>query len=206
MNIDTLVLAVIQREDADTTIGTLTHAGFAVTLIASVGGYLGASNVTLLIGLSSNDVERALSLLKTCCHKRIVHPSTAAAPAEVSIGGATIFVLPVTRYVHIGADHAIVDSRREPSAPGTLQLILAIVSQRHSGKLVETLTDWSYRATLIGTTGGFWGRGNATLLSGVRSERVDSIVDQIRQVCETNLTNEPIATILVLNLAQLEHF
>jgi uncharacterized protein YaaQ len=59
-------------------------------------------------------------------------------------------------------------------------LILAIVSQEQSGKLVETLTNWSYRATLIGTTGGFWRRGNVTLLVGVRAERVDSIVEQIR--------------------------
>ncbi len=104
------------------------------------------------------------------------------------VGGATIFVLFVTRYVHAGADRVIVDALRGPSEPGTLQLILAIVSKEQSGKLVATLTDWSYRATLIGTTGGFLRRGNATILIGDRSERVDSIVEQIRQVCEMNST------------------
>lgn len=199
MDIDTLVLAILQREDADTAIHTLNGAGFAVTLIASVGGFLGASNVTLLSGLRAAETERALSLLKTCCHKR-----TVPTPAETTVGGATIFILPITRYVHLGADRIVVDPRRTPSEPGTLQLILAIVSQEQSGKLAETLTDWSYRATLIGTTGGFWRRGNATLLVGVRAERVDSIVEQIRQVCEMNSPREPSATIFVLEVARLE--
>ncbi|MCI0475893.1 MAG: cyclic-di-AMP receptor [Anaerolineales bacterium] len=203
MDIDTLVLAIIQREDADAAIGTLNHAGFAVTLISTIGGFLRTGNVTLLIGLRSNDVEQAIGLLKTQCHKRIVHSSLIAS-AETDIGGATIFVFPVARYIHLGTTYTIADFQREPSPLGTLQMILAIVSDEQAGKLLETLTDWSYRATLISTTGGFLHRGNATLLIGVRSERVDSIVEQIRQVCQTNSTNEPSATIFVLDVARLE--
>ncbi len=198
MEIDALALAIIQREDADAAIGALNRAGFAVTLIASVGGFLRARNVTLLIGLRAGEVERALGLLKMCCHKRTV-------PAGTIVGGATIFVFPVTRYVHWGAARVIVDSQRAPSEPGALHMILAIVAQEQAGKLIETLTDWSYRATLISTTGGFWRRGNATILSGVRAERVDSIVEQIRRVCKMNPTNEPVATIFVLDVARLEH-
>ena len=203
MDVDRLVLAIIQREDADAAISALNQAGLAVTLISTIGGFLGTSNVTLLIGLRSNDLEQAIGLLRTHCHKRTVHTSLIA-PTETEVGSATIFVFPVTRYVHMGADHTIVDSQRKPSEPGTLQLILAIVSNEQSGKLVETLTEWSYRATLISTTGGFLHRGNATLLIGARSERVESIVDQIRQVCGVTATKGSVATIFVLDIAQHE--
>jgi len=204
MEIDWLVLAVVQREDADEAIRALNQAGLAVTLIASVGGFLGADNITLLIGLGADAVERALGLLKTCCRQRIVPASRIPAATETPVGGATIFIFSVTRYVHFSANHTIVDSQREPSKPGTLQMILAIVAQEQAGKLTETLIDWSYRVTLIGTTGGFLRRGNATLLIGARAERVESIVEQIRQTCETNSLNEPSATIFVLNTAHFE--
>lgn len=198
MEIDTLVLAIVQRDDADAAIGALTHAGFAVTVIASVGGFLGARNVTLLIGLPAREVERARAVLRAACHRRAIH-----APIETTISGATIFVLPVTRYVHIGADCAVVDSARAPSEPGTLQLILAIIAREQTNQLIETLTDWSYRVTVLGTMGGYPHRANTTLLSAVRAERVDSIAQHIRQVCETSGTR---ATLFALRLERAEHF
>jgi uncharacterized protein YaaQ len=203
MDVDRLVLAIVQREDADAAISALNQAGLAVTLISTIGGFLGTSNVTLLIGLRSNDVEQAIGLLKTQCHKRTVH-SSLIAPAETDVGGATIFVFPVARYIHLGTTYTIADFQREPSTRGTLQMILAIVSNEQVGKLLETLTDWSYRVTLISTTGGFLHRGNATLLIGARSERVNSIVDQIRQVYGMTAMNNSAATIFVLAIAQHE--
>jgi uncharacterized protein YaaQ len=201
MDIDTLVLAIVQPEDVDATISALNQAGLAVTLISTIGGFLGTGNVTLLIGLRSNDVEQAIGLLKAQCHKRTVHPSLAA-PAETKVGGATIFVFPVARYIHLGTASTIADFQREPSVPGTMQMILVLVANEHLSKLLETLTDWSYRATLISTTGGFLRRGNATLLIGARSERIDSIANQIRQVCGATATNDSVATIFVLDIAQ----
>lgn len=196
---DTLVLAIVQHDDADAAIGALTRAGFGVTVIASVGGFLRAGNVTLLIGLNARQVEHVRAVLQQTCHRRAIHT-----PVETSIGSATMFVLSVARYVHIGADRAIVDVARAPSTPGTLQMILAIVAQEQVESTVAMLTDWSYRATIINTTGGFWRRGNTTLLVGVRAERVDSIVKQICRLGETN-SSEPRATIFVLNLVRLEH-
>jgi uncharacterized protein YaaQ len=201
MDIDTLVLAIVQPEDADAAISALNQAGLAVTLISTIGGFLGTGNVTLLIGLRSKDVEQAVGLLKAQCHKRTAHPSLAA-PAETKVSGATIFVFPVARYLHLGTTSTNADFQREPSVPGTIQMVLVIVTNEHLNKLLETLTDWSYRATLISTTGGFLRRGNATLLIGARSERVDSIANQIRQVCGVIPTNDSVATIFVLDIAR----
>jgi len=198
MNVDTLLLTIIQPDDADAAIGALTHAGFAVTVIASVGGFLGAHNVTLLIGLPASEIERACAVLRAACHRRAIH-----APIETMISGATLFVCPVTRYVHFGADGALVDSARTRIEPGTLQLVLAIVASELSNRLIETLTDWSYHVTVLGTTGGYSHRANTTLLIAVRAERVDSIVAQIHQVSEAGGAS---ATLFVLRLARLEHF
>jgi len=194
MNVDTLLLTIVQPDDADAAIGALTRAGFAVTVIAGVGGFLGAHNVTLLIGLPASDIERARAVLQTVCHRRAIH-----APVETTISGATLFVCPVARYVHIGADRAVADFARAPSALGTPQLILAIIAREQANQLIETLTNWSYHVTVLGTTGGYSHRANTTLLCVVRAERVDSIITQICQVCAQSS-----ATIFVLNVAQLE--
>lgn len=215
MDIDRLVFAIVQHEDADPVTRTLNQAGFAVTRISSVGGFLGAYNVTLLIGLPSSDVERALGLLRDHCHSRTVpvnvtahavesHRSVFVPPTAVVVGGATVFVLPVARYLRLGVDHPIVDSKHRPVEPGTMQLVLVIVSNEPSGKLLERLTDWSYRATLISTTGGFWKRGNATIFIGARSERVDSIINQIQQVASATAVKDSVATIFVLDISQSE--
>lgn len=198
MEIDTLVLAIVQHDDADAAIGALTRAGFRVTVIASVGGFLGAHNVTLLIGLRADELERALAVLKSSCHRRAL-----LAPVKASISGATVFVCRVARYVHIGANHAVEDWAHAPSIPGTLQLILAIVAREQANQLSAMLIAWSYHVTLLATTGGYSHHANTTLLSAVRAERVDSIVQHIRQVCEASNTS---ATLFVLPVEQLRHF
>ncbi len=198
MEIDTLVLVIVQRDDADAAIGALTRAGFEVTVIASVGGFLGTRNVTLLIGLAASEIERARAVLLETCHPRAIH-----APVKTSIGSATLFVLPIARYFHLNADGVVVDKVRASSKPGALQLILAIVAREQANGLIEMLTAWSYHVTVLGTTGGYSQRANTTLLIAVRAERVDSIIAHVRDICAT--TANPLATILVLNLAQLQH-
>ncbi|MBI4786336.1 MAG: cyclic-di-AMP receptor [Chloroflexi bacterium] len=199
MQIDRLVLAIVQREDADAAIGALNDAGLAVTVIASVGGFLSASNTTLLMGLRADDVEKAVEVLKARGHHRTVR-----APREADIGSATIFVFPLECYVHITPSQPTIDSRCDAGEPGTMKMIVAIVSQQQSDQLLKVLTDWSYRGTLMSTTGGFLHRQNATVLVGARAERVNSILDQIRRVCEQSAEDSSAATIFVLDSAQYE--
>ena len=197
MDIDKLMLALVQHKDADAATNALTQAGLSVTRISSLEGFLGTRNVTLLIGLQSDDVQRATALLKSSCSSRI--PLGASNEADI---GTTTFTFNVNRYIHL--TNPAVDFQSQPSEHGAMQMILAIVAQEHSDKLMQALTDWSYRATLISTTGGFLRRGNATVFIGARSERVNSIVDQIRQVCKMNETSDPVATIFVLDISHFE--
>lgn len=204
MAIDRLALAIIQKKDADAVMQALGQAGLSATLITSTGGFLGTGNLTVLIGLKENQVDQALHLLETTCHKRTVHASTQSGAEETLVSGAIVFVSPIARYIRLKADGVSVDSHPHLTDVGAMKLILAIVAQDDSGKLLGRLTDWSYRATMISTTGSFLKHGNGTVLIGVRSERVDSIVDQIRQICGTHPFNEAVATIFVLDLARFE--
>lgn len=203
MDIDRLVLAVIQPDDVEAATHALTQAGIAVTLLSSVGGFLGTHNVTLLMGLPASDVARALNVLAAHCHPRHV-PSAAPAqsPAATRVGSATILVLAVARYLHLQRDNANADYASQPVEPGKMQLVLVIVANEPSGELLQHLTDWSYRATRFSTVGGFSHHENTTLLIGARSERVNSIVNQIRQVCAGASAPNASATIFVVDVAQ----
>ncbi len=199
MVVDKLLLTVVQRQDAEADMRALNEAGLALTVVASTGGFLGAGNVTLLIGLAAADVEKAMAVLKTRNQHRVVN-----APRVADVGAATVFVLPVERFVRVSEAAPAVESLREPDRPDATKLIITVVSQRASDRLLKTITDWSYRGTLVSTTGGFSHRRNATVLIGARTDRVDSIVDQIRQVCAQGQQGDSAATVFVLDCARYE--
>ncbi len=197
MDIDRLILAILQREDAEAAITALNQAGLAVTAIGSLGGFMRTSNVTLLVGLQAGDVDKAVGLLKSSSHRR-----TARASQEADVGG-WLLTIPVARHVRLCPGEQDRVPRRQATEPGAIQVILAIVSQQQSDRLLKTLTDWSYRGTLVSTTGGFMRHANATVLIGARSDRVDSIVEQVHQVCQEG-SSDSAATVFVLDAGQYE--
>jgi uncharacterized protein YaaQ len=106
---DKLVMAMIQDEDAFQVIDVLAEEGFKVTKLASTGGFLRAGTTTLLCGVESNRVDELIRLIGKKCKSRkqitsvnSAHLSTAENyvpyPVEVTVGGATIFVLDVADF------------------------------------------------------------------------------------------------------------
>jgi uncharacterized protein YaaQ len=101
-----MVLAVVQDQDLDTTTRALQDLGAPVVTVASSGGFLGRRNATLLIGLPSGSEERVLETLRTTCRQRVEYmtmpvegaPMPMPAPIQVTVGGATVFALPVERH------------------------------------------------------------------------------------------------------------
>ena len=102
-----LLLAILNHDDAHTVIKGLTEAGFPVTKLATTGGFLQAGNVTILLGLEDEKVKDALSVIeKRSNSRRQVIPTTSemglgfysAMPVEVTVGGATVFVLNVESF------------------------------------------------------------------------------------------------------------
>ena len=87
-----------------------------------------------------------------------------------------------------------------------MKLVMAILPQQYSDSVLDALMNAEYRATRISTTGGFWRKGNATLLIGVEANRVDDVLKRIKDACASiaEQTKPPTscATVFVLNAEQ----
>lgn len=64
-----------------------------------------------------------------------------------------------------------------------MKLIMAIVSSDDSRKVLDRLTKGGFRATVIGTTGGFLREGNTTIFVGTEDQRVSQAIEMLRQTC-----------------------
>ena len=102
-----MVLAIINYDDAQEVMDSLTQAGFSITKLATTGGFLKAGNVTVLIGVEDDKVDTAIGIIKDNSHsrKQMIAPSAEPGlsfyptmPIEVIVGGATIFVLNVEHF------------------------------------------------------------------------------------------------------------
>ena len=65
-----------------------------------------------------------------------------------------------------------------------MKLIIAIVQYKDSSGLVNALTEKDFRVTKLASTGGFLRSGNATLLVGVEEEKVDNVIEIIKDTCK----------------------
>jgi len=105
-SIKLLMLAVIQEQDLDTATRALEQLSVPISFFSSAGGFLGRRNVTLLIGLPDGKAESALKALEESCRQRIEYltlplegsPLPMPAPVPITVGGATVFGLPVERF------------------------------------------------------------------------------------------------------------
>ncbi|MEE1042365.1 MAG: cyclic-di-AMP receptor [Clostridia bacterium] len=104
-----LIIAIVGDEDSTRLTDKLSKNSIPVTKLASTGGFLRAGNVTLMIGTEDDKVEEIIEIIKSVCksRKEIVAPTsvsmTAAItwPIEITVGGATLFVLDIDRFEKI---------------------------------------------------------------------------------------------------------
>ena len=99
-----LIYAIVSNDDSSAVSSALTKAGFFATKLASTGGFLMAGNTTFMIGTDDDKVEEAIAVISKHSRKRTqMVPSSAtygvgmyaSFPVEVTVGGATVFVLDV---------------------------------------------------------------------------------------------------------------
>ena len=99
-----LILAILSNDDSPVASNALNKNGFSVTKLATTG------NTTLIIGCEDEKVEAAIDIIKEYSSKRTeIVPSTASYdigryasfPVEVTVGGATIFVLDVAQFLKV---------------------------------------------------------------------------------------------------------
>ena|SRR3972149_3067614 len=104
-----LIMAVVQEQDLDPAMRALEPLETVVVYFASAGGFLGRRNATLLIGLPEGKEQSVLDALQIVCRQRIEYmtlplegsPMPMPAPVPVTVGGATVFALPVERFEEI---------------------------------------------------------------------------------------------------------
>jgi uncharacterized protein YaaQ len=61
------------------------------------------------------------------------------------------------------------------------KMVMCIVHPEDTQDLIKALNAQGFRVTLSSTTGGFLRQGNSTLMIGVNEERVDQVMDIIRE-------------------------
>ncbi|MDR2465722.1 MAG: cyclic-di-AMP receptor [Streptococcaceae bacterium] len=104
-----MIYAIVQDKDANKLSNRLIDENIRATKLASTGGFLKSGNSTFIIGVEDEKVSAVKAIIKETCQTRIQYTSSpltmdlsletgSAAPVEVEIGGATVFVLPIESF------------------------------------------------------------------------------------------------------------
>lgn len=103
-----LIFAIVNDEDSSRLVAALNKANFRVTRLSSTGGFLRSGNTTLVVGVDEQDLDFALDIVRqnSSSRKTTINTSTPTGmgssympfPVEVTVGGATVFVLDVAHY------------------------------------------------------------------------------------------------------------
>jgi len=104
--VNRLMAAIVQQQDVESAISSLTKLGVVITCLPSTGAYLSKRNTTLLIGLMQGQEEAVVRALSNSCRQRVEYlaqllveyPSFMPEPVPVTVGGATIFVIEIERF------------------------------------------------------------------------------------------------------------
>ena len=106
-----LVIAIINSDDSSAVMSNLTKSGYTVTKLSTSGGFLRAGNVTLLIGVEEKKTDDVINIVGqySSQRKKITPVNTtyigesmlSSMPVEVTVGGATIFVIDVEQFYKI---------------------------------------------------------------------------------------------------------
>ena len=104
-----LLMAIVQDEDSSKVLENLNKSNFGATKLSSTGGFLKAGRTTFIIGTEDERVDEAIQVIKksSMSRKQIIDTSSSSHlflegagmtyPVEVTVGGATIFILNVER-------------------------------------------------------------------------------------------------------------
>ena len=105
-----LVIAIVSSDDANNVQKALIKEHYQATKLATTGGFLMKGNTTFLIGADDEKVPAIIKVIgnQSKQRKKIIPNSVinefgmlATSPVEVTVGGATIFVLNVEQFVKL---------------------------------------------------------------------------------------------------------
>lgn len=105
-----MIIAIVSHDDTKKVSNSLMKNGFFATKLATTGGFLSKGNTTFMIGCDDDKVEDAIEVISehSKTRKDIVANSLVSEYGmfsnqvlEVTVGGATIFVLDVDQFKKI---------------------------------------------------------------------------------------------------------
>lgn len=105
-----LIVAIINNDDCTNVLNGLSRKGIGATRLSTTGGFLRAGNTTLLIGTEEEKVDEVIEVISEYSRKRtqLISPSPSfmaegfiAGAVEITVGGATVFVLDVDRFIKL---------------------------------------------------------------------------------------------------------
>ncbi len=87
-----------------------------------------------------------------------------------------------------------------------MKLIFAILRDEDTESVSQALISAGFRVTRIASTGGFWRRGNTTLMIGVEDGKVDEAIQIMKENCaQATEAGSHHVTLFVLNVAHYDH-
>lgn len=105
-----MVFAIVSSDDASSVQKALIKEHFQATKLATTGGFLMKGNTTFLIGAEDEKVSEIINIIGNHSkqRKKIIPNSVinefgmlSTSPVEITVGGATIFVLNVEQFLKL---------------------------------------------------------------------------------------------------------
>jgi uncharacterized protein YaaQ len=104
-------MGIVSSDDSRDVVDRLTRNGYRATVISTTGGFLREGNTTIFIGTEDERVAQAIEIIRQSCRRRTqwVSPLPTlegpglemSEPIEVSVGGATVFVMNVEKFSQV---------------------------------------------------------------------------------------------------------
>jgi len=83
-----------------------------------------------------------------------------------------------------------------------MKLMTIIIQDKDSDRVLEALVGMDFSVTRMASTGGFLRKGNVTLLVGLESSQVDTVISILKNRCTTHEPNRYAATVFVLDMPE----
>jgi len=101
-----MVMAVVQRDEAENVLQGLIAAGHTATLLESRGGMLRQAWTTMFVAVKKEDVKSVLRIIKSGCTSDVSVESGEAgagftdrhSSAKAKVGGAVVFVWDLDKF------------------------------------------------------------------------------------------------------------
>lgn len=105
-----LIITIVSKEDSSIVQKELLKQRFFVTKLSSTGGFLKHGNTTFMIGAKDQDVDTIINIISehSRTRKEMIPASIArdfgystVSPTEVTVGGATLFIMDVEKMIKL---------------------------------------------------------------------------------------------------------